>query len=246
MISDEITNEVMHEPSPWAGDTEAFPKGTTHKVLGHRIPASISMQALTELGSCLVLDGYGEDPLEGEGLPPLPEDEVAELLEYVTKHNNRHGNQVSRAAVANALAMARVYRYDHKSVAEMLLRKVLDGKLPPDMGRDADAARERLERRLADPSSWSLWEVCSGEWLTLETVEGDDGDETIVDGGPYVLTKKGEAMVGAPEGVIPMWSLMADCADEDPYDCEGMFRRLTFESLVDNGLVRDGEQGGIA
>lgn len=233
-------SEATRETSPWAGNDTAFPKGTTHKVMGFRIPASIGRADLEELGSCLVLDGYGEDPLGGEELPALPADEVAEIIECVTKHNNRYGNQISRAAVANALAMARIYRYDHRSVIEMAIRKLMRRRTSAMRARAIAEQRRQLEAKLVDPKAWSLWDVCSGRWLEMEAVEGADGTETVVvDGGPYVLTDAGEERVGTREGVIGMAELVLACDGEDPYDYEGVFRRITFERLTDEGLAYD-------
>jgi len=233
-------------PSPWEGLGGSYPMGETHEVLGHEVPLDVDESLLEALGSCLFLDGHGEDPTEGEGVPALPADEVAGLVEAVTAHNNGgRVVRVSHAMVARAVAISRVWRLDHRGVCEMLLRHAVKGNLPALMMAEAEQARARMQARLDDPTTWNLWEIASGEWLDLTPVEGDGTDIVLVDGGPYALTGEGERRVGTKEGVIPMWALVAECDGVDPYDCEEFLRSITFEALIDEGLVRDtlGEVG---
>lgn len=242
------TTTGWNAPSPWAGLDGSYPTGETHEVLGHEVPLDVDKHLLESLGSCLFLDNHGEDPTEGEGIPSLPASEVAGLIEAVTAHNNadsRSAVLVSHAMVARAVAVARVWRSDHRGVCEMLLRRVLNGNLPTLMMAEAEQAKARMQARLADPTAWSLWEVASGEWLDLSPVDDDGMAFVLVDGGPYALTAEGERRIATKEGVLPMWALVAECDGVDPYDCEEFLRTVTFEALIDDGLVWDasGEVG---
>lgn len=236
-VKTEVT--AWESTSPWDGLSDAFPNGETHEVAGQGIPTDIDEDVLAAVGAALILDGNGDDPTDGEGIPPMPVDEVAKLVAAATARNNEREHSVSYAAVANAVAMTRIYRFDHRNVCEMLLRHAEEGRLPVLMAAEGEQAIRRMRERLANPRSWSLWEIASGEWLDLALIDDNGTERTLVDNGPYVLTRKGEQLVGTEEGVLPMWVLMADAEHADPYECEELFREVTFTALMDEGLVWD-------
>jgi hypothetical protein len=223
---------------------DSYPEGATHEVLGYEVPVGVDERLLEEIGSAKFLDGNGDDPTEGEGVPPLPADEVAELVASVTAHNNvTRRLKASHANVARAVAIARIWRDDHRSACETLLRHAEHGKLPALMALQASQAIDRMRARLSDRRAWSLWEVASGEILDVETVDDGETETTIVDGGPYVLTRAGESRIGTKEGVLPMWTLVADCGDVDPYDCEDFLNDSVWDALIRDGLVREPDEG---
>lgn len=219
----------------WVGSTEAVSAGDTHEVLGSMIPVDMDEVTLATLGACPVLDSYGDDPTDGDGIPAMPAEEVAEFVAYAAAYNaSRHrGGDISKGAVANMMAIGRIYRLDHRQVAEERLRRIEQG------GGSSSEARN-LRACLACDRAWSLWEVASGECLDLVTSEARDGREiTSIDGTPYALTSQGERLIGTEEGAIPMWELMRECEGTDPYDYEEKLDSLLFEALIDNALVRN-------
>lgn len=223
--------------------------GETHRVAGHQVPVGMTEADLVAIGRRPVLDENGDDPTDGEGVPPLPAGDVAAFVEYATRHNNDNGPVVSDEALRRAIDVERLIRADNIGLAQSALRqmeeRVASGQLDAAQRRQMELRARNLRREIAQAANWGLWAVSSGEALDLVGETDAHGrDVMVIDGTSYALTSRFASEIGTTDASVPMWDIMVELEQWDPYDYADFIEEMTYDILLADGKIYDMDEPG--
>lgn len=199
------------------------------------------------------LEGIASGPIDGgDGteVEALPITEAMRFVEYANEHNDacresgRTEDLLTKEAVAGAIMAERLLRHWGQADARDEIAEI-DRKLQarwhiPLRKRHLMGERARLEAKLANPRSWTLWSVASGDNLELsEILTWERHHAKVIDGTFFALTADGEATLGRQDGVLPMWEIMRLLEKEPLDDCDELLYETTLERLLSTKLAYD-------